>query len=377
MKKLSGKKRTSEAAATRRQNRAAYNESKLRAAQRNIHVFAGVASVVNFLLLVCDLGCISGQTGRIVVGAVRYGFSLLLILMIRVLQNTRSFRSFASIVTLLETVGVLLYLGVLRLYETPHFMIQSMGLIALILIIFVVPNRCGYMLTLSIASTIAFFALAFFCIQDRQLNELIAAIAYAVLTIVICAVTVYGNDRDAFREFVSKTHLEQVSSTDFLTSAATRARLEEEARRWMSFCRRQELPLCMVFVDVDNLKRINDQFGHAMGDTVLKSVAELMQKQLRNSDTISRWGGDEFVLLLPNVSLKNAVLLLDRIRRSVEQISFSNGCVISCSYGVVEMRTESTYQQMLADADALMYRSKQNGRGRISYQEKSEQAQTY
>ncbi|NLI52784.1 MAG: GGDEF domain-containing protein [Clostridiales bacterium] len=364
--------RTKEAGVAQKQARTAYNASKLRAAQRNIHILAGIASVVNFLFLVCDLSYITGQKERIAVAIARYGFSILLVLMIRVLQRSGNFASFATIVTLLEAASILIYLVVFWLYDSPHFMIQSMGLIALILVIFIVPNRSGNMLILSISAAIAFFALSFFCVQERSMNEMLASAAYAALTIVLCSVTVFGNDRASYQDFVTKARLEQASSTDFLTNAATRARLEEEARRWMSFCRRQGLPLCLVFVDVDNLKRINDDFGHAMGDIVLKSLAELMQRQLRNSDTIARWGGDEFVLLLPNVSLKNAVLLLDRVKHAIEQIDFQNGCVVSCSYGVVEMGAESTYQQMLGDADKLMYRSKKNGKGNISYQDTAE-----
>jgi diguanylate cyclase (GGDEF)-like protein len=129
-------------------------------------------------------------------------------------------------------------------------------------------------------------------------------------------------------------------------------------------------------VDVDNLKRINDQYSHAAGDAVLRRIAGVMQSQLRTSDTIARWGGDEFVLLLPNVSLQNAVLLLDRVKQAVTQIVVENVGTISCSFGVVEMGPESTYQQLLEDADALMYQSKKNGKGRVCFQpEKTVQAE--
>jgi len=134
----------------------------------------------------------------------------------------------------------------------------------------------------------------------------------------------------------------------------------------MSFCRRQGLPLCLVFVDLDDLKRINDRYGHVMGDIALKEVAALMKKQLRNSDTIARWGGDEFVLLLPNVTLQNAVLLLDRVKAAVNQLTIEGSVPVSCSFGVVQMGPESTYAEMLSQADALMYRAKKNGKGRIS-----------
>lgn len=358
----------------RNQTLAAFEADKLRAAQRNIHVITSIVSVVNLLLIISDLLFIQGRTERLAIVLARYCFSILLIIMIRVLQNARSFTSFTAMVTILEAMAVLLYLFVLWIYETPNFMIQTMGLITLILILFVVPNRLWHMLTLAISSAAAYFLLFQFFIQSQTVNELVAAIAYTQLAIVICSVTMFVNDRYAYGEYTKKARLEQTSSKDYLTNVVTRARLEEEAQRWMSFCRRQGLPLCLVFVDVDDLKRINDKHGHAAGDIVLKGLAQLMQKQLRSSDTIARWGGDEFVLLLPNVSLNKAVLLLDRVKQAVQLAEFEEVGAISCSYGVVEMGPDSTYQQLLAEADTMMYRSKRAGKGGISYREGEELA---
>ena len=332
--------------------------------------------MANFLFLVCDLLFIPNMADRMLIAILRYAFSILLILMIGVLQKARTFSTYTLELTILEAIAVLIYLLVLWSYENPNFMIQTLGLVFLILIIFIVPNRKEYQLALSIAVAATYFVLTFFCIRNMAKSELIAAIVYALLTITLCYVTAFGSDAFAFQEYIARTRLEQMSSTDFLTNAVTRERLEKEARRWMSFCRRQGLPLCLAFVDVDNLKRINDQHSHAAGDVVLKKIAELMQNQLRNSDTIARWGGDEFVLLLPNVSLQNAVLLLDRVRQAVSQIELGEIGKVSCSFGVAEMGPDSTYQQMLSEADALMCRSKEKGRGKISSKEKESDIKT-
>ena len=345
-----------------KQAKKAYYEAVLRNAQRNIHVYIAVASVVTFMFLIFDLVQIQGQMARLTIAIIRYAFSIFLIIMTRALQNARSFAAFSAMISALEVASIVLYLYALWLYEAPNFMIQSMGLIWSILIFFVVPNRKRNMLALSVLGSAAYFIFSFFCYQTVSLNEFFAAMIYAVLTILICSITVFARERIAFQEFVTKAKLEQASSTDFLTNAVTRARLEDEAQRWMSFCRRQGLPLCLVFADVDNLKYINDHFGHATGDIVLKQLADLMKKQLRTSDTIARWGGDEFVILLPNVSLKTAMMLLDRVKQAVSQIDMHSGVTISCSYGVVEMGPESTYQQLLSEADARMYRAKRAGK---------------
>ena len=348
-----------------RRTRARFEATKLDAAQRNIHLFGGIASIGSFLFLICDMIFIQGRTERLIAGIIRYGFAIILIISIRKLQRIRTFAAFALLISALEAAAIILFFSVLLLYDSPDFMIQSLGVLLTILAIFIVPNRSAYMMTLSLLAAAGFFLFYLFQQQDIPLRQYIAAAVYTVLTIVLCAVKGIGADRYARAQFLKGERLEQASTRDFLTNTATRERLEEEARRWMSFCRRQSLPLCLVFVDVDDLKRINDKHGHTMGDIALKEVAKIMQTQLRNSDTIARWGGDEFVILLPNVTLQNAVLLLDRVKTAVNQIRLENMICMSCSFGVVQMKPESTYAQMLAEADAMMYRAKQNGKGKI------------
>ena len=353
----------------RKRSRVNFEASKLNAAQKNIHIYAQIASIGNFVFLICDMIFIQGQSERLIVAITRYCFSILLILVVRTLQRVKTFSRFAAIVTVMEAASIFLYLYVLWLYQAPDFMIQSMGMIITILAISVIPNRNGNTLIISITAAIAFLVEFYFLIEKVPAKTLVVSVAYIVFTIAICSMKSFSTDRHAQRESFAKKTLQETSAKDYLTNAATRARLEEEAHRWMNFCRRQSLPLCLVFVDVDNLKNINDNYGHAMGDSVLKQIATVMQAQLRNSDTIARWGGDEFVLLLPNVTLQNAVMLLDRVKSAIGTLTLNEGASVSCSFGVVQMRTESTYQEMLAQADTMMYRSKKNGKGRIAYQD--------
>jgi len=360
-------KQAKQAAAERKQARATFEATKLDAAQKCIHVFAGIVSIGNFLFLVCDMYFIHGQVQRLIVGVSRYCFSVLLILLVRKLQHIRSFGAFSTVVTVLEALEIVLFFSVLWMYDSPNFMIQSVGMILTVLVIFTVPNRSSNMLVLSVSASTAFFLVTYFIIDAIEPREYIAAVVFTLLAIIICAVKTIGNNRYAQQEFFERSRLELTSTRDYLTHAATRERLEEEARRWMNFCRRQGLPLCLVFVDVDDLKRINDRYGHAMGDAALKEIANLMHTQLRNSDTIARWGGDEFVLLLPNVTLQNALLLLDRVKCAVNSLTLDGGVRVSCSFGVVQMGAQSTYTELLAEADAMMYRAKNSGKGKISY----------
>ncbi|MCE5189840.1 MAG: GGDEF domain-containing protein [Eubacteriales bacterium] len=345
----------------------AYGAYKLRTAQNYIYILAIIASVFSVLLIICDLNFANNQSSRLVVALIRYAYAILLIFVSGWLTRIKSFSIYTIVVSLLELVSVAISLYVLTQYASPNFMIQSMGLVATVLVIYLVPNRMPYQLALSLVSALGFYAFTCFYISNVTMNEMLASVVYTLIAIILCTVSVYNSEKNQLREYIAKNRLEQMSSTDFLTNTANRFRLEEEADRWMNFCRRQKLPLCLVFVDVDNLKQINDSFGHAAGDTVLVTLSALMQKQLRNSDTISRWGGDEFVLLLPNVSLENAIALLERLKTLVLKTDFGVGIAVTCSFGVVEMGESSSFQSLLHEADALMYSGKRDGKDTIRY----------
>lgn len=346
---------------------ASYGAYRLRTAQNYIHILVIITSVLNLLFIICDINCVSSQTPRLIIAVARYGYSVLLIVVGGVLTRTKSYRVYTVLITLLEAIAVAISFYVLTQYDSPNFMIQSMGLIALLLIIFLVPNRKSCQLPLAAVTLLGFYVLTYFYIPGITWNELAASISYALVISVICAISSFHSEKNQLKEFIAKTRLEQISTTDFLTNTANRFRLEEEADRWMNFCRRQKLPLCLVFVDVDNLKQINDTFGHAAGDAVLITLAGVMQTQLRNSDTIARWGGDEFVLLLPNVALNTAVTLLERLKAVVLRTKFHEGIAVTCSYGVVEMKEGSSFQTMLKEADALMYSGKRDGKDKIKF----------
>ena len=350
----------------------AYGAYKLRIAQNYVYVLAIFASVFSVLLIIFDIRSIQDQTVRLIIAMIRYLYAVLLIFVGGWLTRTKSFKTYTIVVSLLELVSICISLYVLAHYGTPSFLIQSMGLIASILVIFLVPNRKEYQLSLSIFAALSFYGFAYWIRIAASMNEILASVVYSLVAIALCTISSYHSEKNQLGEFISKTRLEQLSTTDFLTNTANRFRLEEEADRWMNFCRRQKLPLCLVFVDVDNLKQINDSNGHAAGDSVLVTLSTLMQKQLRNSDTISRWGGDEFVLLLPNVAQMNAVALLERLKASVLKTDFGVGIRVTCSYGVVEMGEESSFSSMLHEADALMYTGKRDGKDKISYIEHEE-----
>lgn len=162
--------------------------------------------------------------------------------------------------------------------------------------------------------------------------------------------------------------LENSANTDALTGLPNR----REAYRAMSEMERRNRELAgrytVLIGDLDNFKAINDNFGHPFGDRVLKDVAETLRTHTRTEDIVARWGGEEFLILLPNTDAEGGGILAEKLRERVEALgkTYEQPVRISISFGVAEGDCASaTHGQLLADADARMYRAKDGGRNRV------------
>jgi len=161
--------------------------------------------------------------------------------------------------------------------------------------------------------------------------------------------------------------LEELSITDPLTRAYNRLRfmtaLEAEIRR----SKRYVSSFSLVMLDIDHFKSINDDYGHDIGDQILISITELIQGQIRDTDLLSRWGGEEFMLLMTHTDGATAVEAADRIRRSLEAFPFQHVGKATASFGVTEYRPAEGSDTVLKRVDEALYRAKHQGRNRVVY----------
>lgn len=160
--------------------------------------------------------------------------------------------------------------------------------------------------------------------------------------------------------------LVQQAVRDPLTGAFSRRSGEEVLELQATLALRCQSPLCVAFIDIDHFKSINDKFGHHVGDQALKGLAERVGGELRKGDVLVRWGGEEFLLLLPNTTSAQAMQALARLRRCGLGMR-PDGEAITASIGVAEWFEDGAYdwRQLLKLADARMYQAKQNGRNRL------------
>ncbi|MEM9101719.1 MAG: diguanylate cyclase [Pseudomonadota bacterium] len=167
------------------------------------------------------------------------------------------------------------------------------------------------------------------------------------------------------QEVIEQRKLAQI---DALTSLPNRhmylERLEQEYNRW----RRYRSSISLVMCDIDYFKKINDEYGHLTGDTVIKEVAQFLRNGVRESDFLSRYGGEEFVILMPETGLADATKAVNKLRQNLQKLSIhSNGMEINvtASFGVAEFFGEDTTTDVFARADRALYRAKDRGRNQV------------
>jgi diguanylate cyclase (GGDEF)-like protein/PAS domain S-box-containing protein len=164
--------------------------------------------------------------------------------------------------------------------------------------------------------------------------------------------------------------LEDMARTDGLTGLANRQAFLERANGEFSRARRYSRPLSVIMIDIDHFKSINDQYGHAAGDQVLRQLGRQCQRELRDSDFLGRIGGEEFALLLPDTPKDNTLYVAERMREELSKtaITLDNGITltITASFGVAAMIDEDAdFNAVLHRADVAMYDAKHGGRNQV------------
>ena len=158
--------------------------------------------------------------------------------------------------------------------------------------------------------------------------------------------------------------LEKLATTDLLTGLYNRRKFEESLIREIEEAKRYGKTFSIILLDIDFFKEINDTYGHQVGDYILQTIAKLIKKLLRRTDIVARWGGEEFVIILPNGKMKGAFQLAERIRKTVESTKFPIEKKCTVSLGVTEYQPNDTPHSLLKRADLALYAAKQNGRNR-------------
>jgi diguanylate cyclase (GGDEF)-like protein len=164
------------------------------------------------------------------------------------------------------------------------------------------------------------------------------------------------------------------ASHDFLTGVWNRAEITAFLQRELARARRDATPVGIVLADVDHFKRVNDELGHEAGDCVLKEVANRLGSSLREYDGVGRYGGEEFLLVIPGCDLATVVRRANQIRELISNqpiLTSAGSTTITISMGATEAESSSNSEKLVRSADLALYRAKHNGRNRVEYMDET------
>ncbi|MCA2001791.1 MAG: GGDEF domain-containing protein [Chloroflexi bacterium] len=186
---------------------------------------------------------------------------------------------------------------------------------------------------------------------------------------VVGAVEVFSNNQSLLQMKRRVNELEQAVFRDALTGVGNRKFIEIKINSALREYHEHQIPFGLIFLDIDHFKAVNDAYGHQEGDRILQSAAQNMTAHLRSTDICGRWGGEEFIAILYNVSRESLLRIAEKLRAMIANSNIrihGKSVSVTVSIGAALAREGDTLETLVERADRLMYRSKQEGRNRVS-----------
>ena len=159
--------------------------------------------------------------------------------------------------------------------------------------------------------------------------------------------------------------LERQANTDSVTGIASRYAIIERLEQCYAEFQRYRRPFSILMIDIDYFKQVNDTHGHQIGDQVLRELAQCIFNNIRNSDTVGRYGGEEFLVLLPESNADKSLELAERIRAQIEQLRMVNNIQVTASVGISTITVDTNSDKLISQADKALYAAKKLGRNQV------------
>lgn len=209
---------------------------------------------------------------------------------------------------------------------------------------------------------------------DDNTNQISSNFRYSLFAIILLFITtsLFGlyivNILQGYNKklFHMTNELDVLARTDALTGLYNRRYCDETIHENISLNHRFNKPFSIIMLDIDHFKPINDNFGHETGDDILKEVSKVISISVREVDKVFRWGGEEFIILLPHTDLENSVVVAEKLRKTIEEHNFQTGHSITASLGVAQYHHMMSHKDIISKVDRALYKAKENGRNQVT-----------
>ena len=345
-----------------------YFSSDIKRAMKYIKPVILLLGILNTLFIIPDYLFIKNVDGFTLALTSRLVFLILVLIFYFCINRIKSSRIISYVITGYEIAGLLIFLLVFYQYKSPNFLIQAFGVIVLILAVFLVPNRWIHMIIVSVFVGSGFLLVSLHYLPDLNFSEFSAGAVYMAIVIVLSSISASRTNYYKRTHYINNKELLQLSATDPLTGIYNRGKLYEEFHFLVDCSKRYNIPLSFAIFDFDDFKNINDTYGHLTGDKVIVASISLIKSVIRKTDVFARWGGDEFVILLPHTSKDHAIELIERIRLIIANHNYDKVGKVTCSFGIVSLdNPDQDLEAIFHCADELLYSAKKSGKNAIKY----------
>jgi len=186
---------------------------------------------------------------------------------------------------------------------------------------------------------------------------------------IVGAMQIFNDSKTLIAAREERKRVEQTIFFDDLTGIGNRKHIENRLKFALDDYKVSRVEFCVLFIDIDHFKDLNDSYGHLAGDKVLRFIANTLRQNLRATDSCGRWGGEEFLALILDIDLEGAKVVAEKIRKLVEQARIQDGksnLGVTISIGASLSHRDDTVESIIQRTDELMYKSKQSGRNRVT-----------
>ena len=208
-----------------------------------------------------------------------------------------------------------------------------------------------------------------------DLNECNVALELSFVIVIIVFFTIYRevsqkkhkkNMRELLAEVEEKnTLLKKLSITDKLTGLHNRIKIDDTLKSNLEMFKRYGNTFSVILLDIDHFKKVNDNYGHPTGDSVLKDFAKIIKKNVRITDTIGRWGGEEFIIIASETDSVGASKFATTLKQAISDHDFERVGKVTASFGVTQISIGDDIEDIVKRADLALYNAKESGRNRV------------
>tara|TARA_Y100000034_G_scaffold31829_1_gene38906 strand:- start:166 stop:1296 length:1131 start_codon:yes stop_codon:yes gene_type:complete len=330
-----------------------------------INLFAMVGMSITFALGISAMIDNDRVLGIVLLSSsALFGLCKALLLHSKVLYN----HVLAPFILVVSLAGLMLYLvitggvantGPLWIYVLPPVAMFFAGVVYGVITVAVFITLCSYIL----------FAADGWFVVAHYTTEFKLRLLYSFATVTFLS-AFYEHSRQTSFNIVKdlSDKFEKQAQQDILTRLPNRRGIQQFIEFESARARRQKKPLTLILCDIDRFKRVNDQYGHDGGDVVLKHVSDLFKASIREQDGVARWGGEEFLFVLPDTEESNAVVLAEKVRETLATSPVElqqKKVVITASFGVAQIDFEQGLDKALTLADKALYKAKEKGRNKV------------